>query len=163
MSKDLSGPRTISSRKCSMHRGIDTTFLVQAEVRGHPAHDAARAKLDELLKAGDTLVIAPQVLAEYIHIVTDPRRFLRSAPHRPGDVEGGVLVERPGSRARVPRGRERPALLHVDHGAPARAEASPGHAAGSHLLFERGALHPLLERPGLRGVRMLRGGRPLIA
>ena len=61
-----------------MHRGIDTTFLIQAEVHEHPGHAAARAKLDELLKAGDTLVLAPQVLAEFIHIVTDPRRF--SAP-----------------------------------------------------------------------------------
>jgi len=58
-----------------MHRGIDTTFLVEEEVREHPGHDAARAKLDELLKAGDTLVLAPQVLSEFIHIVTDPRRF----------------------------------------------------------------------------------------
>ena len=58
-----------------MHRGIDTTFLVQVEVREHPGHDAAKSKLDELLKAGDTLVIAPQVLAEFMHIVTDARRF----------------------------------------------------------------------------------------
>jgi len=58
-----------------MHRGIDTTFLVRAEVRDHPGHAAAKAKLDDLLKAGDTLVLAPQVLAEFIQIVTDPRRF----------------------------------------------------------------------------------------
>ena len=58
-----------------MHRGLDTTFLVQAEVQKHPGHDAARDKLDTLLKRGDTLVLAPQVLAEFIHVVTDPRRF----------------------------------------------------------------------------------------
>ena len=63
-----------------MHRGIDTTFLVQAEVREHPGHSAAKARLDELLQTGDTLALAPQVLAEFIHIVTDPRRFSKPLP-----------------------------------------------------------------------------------
>jgi len=44
-------------------------------VREHPDHAAAEARLNEVLTAGDTLVLAPQVLAEFIHIVTDPRRF----------------------------------------------------------------------------------------
>ena len=61
-----------------MDRGLDTTFLVQAEVAGHPDHAPARDLLDQLLRAGDRLVLAPQVLAEFVHIVTDPRRF--SAP-----------------------------------------------------------------------------------
>lgn len=60
-----------------MIHGLDTTFLVQAEVAGHPGHGAARALLDRLLTAGDTLAIAPQVLAEFIHVVTDERRFAR--------------------------------------------------------------------------------------
>ena len=58
--------------------GLDTTFLVQVEVREHPTHGAARALLDQLLQSGDRLAIAPQVLTEFIHIVSDPRRF--SAP-----------------------------------------------------------------------------------
>jgi predicted nucleic acid-binding protein len=58
-----------------MLRGIDTTFLVQVEVSSHPGNAAARAKLDELLDAADTLVLAPQVINEFIHIVTDSRRF----------------------------------------------------------------------------------------
>jgi hypothetical protein len=61
-------------------RGIDTTFLVQAEIRDHPGHEGAEVKLDELLKAGDVLVLSPQVLAEFIHVVTDPRRFSRPLP-----------------------------------------------------------------------------------
>jgi predicted nucleic acid-binding protein len=59
-----------------MIRGVDTTFLVEAEVAGHPNHRAARAMLDDLLAKGDTLALAPQVLAEYVHIVTDSKRFL---------------------------------------------------------------------------------------
>jgi predicted nucleic acid-binding protein len=56
-------------------RGLDTTFLVQADVEQHPGHLAARIKRDEMLDAGDRLVLVPQVLAEFVHVVTDPRRF----------------------------------------------------------------------------------------
>jgi predicted nucleic acid-binding protein len=60
-----------------MNRGIDTTFLVYVEVAEHPGHERARARLGKLLRAGDVLVLAPQVLAEFVHVVTDARRFSR--------------------------------------------------------------------------------------
>jgi predicted nucleic acid-binding protein len=58
-----------------MKHGLDTGFLVAAEVKEHAEHTDARATLSRLLGAGDQIAIAPQVLAEFIHIVTDPRRF----------------------------------------------------------------------------------------
>jgi predicted nucleic acid-binding protein len=58
-----------------MKPGVDTTFLVQVSVREHPGHAAARQEMDRRLAAGDTFVLAPQVLCEMVHIVTDPRRF----------------------------------------------------------------------------------------
>jgi len=58
-------------------KGLDTSFLVQAEVVEHPDHAASRRLLDELLDVGEPLALAPQVLAEFVHIVTDPRRFAR--------------------------------------------------------------------------------------
>jgi predicted nucleic acid-binding protein len=58
-----------------MIHGLDTGFLVAAEVTEHAEHTDAQATLARLLGAGDMLAIAPQVLAEFIHIVTDPRRF----------------------------------------------------------------------------------------
>src|SRR5215475_8638731 len=58
-----------------MIHGLDTGFLVAAEVTEHGEHTGARATLARLLAAGDLIAIAPQVLAEFIHIVTDPRRF----------------------------------------------------------------------------------------
>jgi predicted nucleic acid-binding protein len=58
-----------------MIHGLDTGFLVAAEVLEHTQHVAARETLGRLLAAGDLLAITPQVLAEFIHIVTDPRRF----------------------------------------------------------------------------------------
>ena len=58
-----------------MIHGLDTGFLVAAEVTEHAEHTGARDTLARLLSAGDLIAIAPQVLAEFIHIVTDPRRF----------------------------------------------------------------------------------------
>src|SRR5438552_3088351 len=60
-----------------MIHGLDTGFLVAAEVLEHADHLAARDKLARLLAASDRIAIAPQVLAEFIHIVTDPRRFAK--------------------------------------------------------------------------------------
>jgi predicted nucleic acid-binding protein len=56
--------------------GIDTTFLVQVELREAPGHAAARAWLDQTLsREGPVLGLAPQVLIEFIHVATDPKRF----------------------------------------------------------------------------------------
>ena len=58
-----------------MTHGFDTGFLVAAEVQGHPEHEAARARLAEMRRIGDRFALAPQVLAEFVHVVTDPKRF----------------------------------------------------------------------------------------
>lgn len=63
-----------------MISGLDTTFLVQAEVREHPGHEAARGMLVRSIEEGLALAIAPQVLCEFIHIVTDERRFEKPLP-----------------------------------------------------------------------------------
>lgn len=56
--------------------GADTTFLVELEIVEHPAHHAAKLLLQrEILDSNVQLLIAPQVLAEFVHIVSDPRRF----------------------------------------------------------------------------------------
>ena len=61
-----------------MIHGADTTFLVQLSVSDIPEHQAALRLRDKLLDEAHTLALAPQVLAEFVHIVTDRRRF-----HRP--------------------------------------------------------------------------------
>jgi predicted nucleic acid-binding protein len=58
-----------------MIHGLDTGFLVAAEVSEHAEHAAARATLARLVAAGEQVAIAPQILAEFIHVVTDRRRF----------------------------------------------------------------------------------------
>ncbi|MCX6904891.1 MAG: hypothetical protein NTW03_15705 [Verrucomicrobia bacterium] len=56
--------------------GADTTFLVQLELIEVPAHHAAHQLLQRnILQPQVSLALAPQVLAEFVHIVTDPRRF----------------------------------------------------------------------------------------
>jgi predicted nucleic acid-binding protein len=58
-----------------MIHGLDTGFLVAAEVAEHKDHSAARETLARLFAAGDRIAVAPQVIAEFIHVVTDSRRF----------------------------------------------------------------------------------------
>jgi predicted nucleic acid-binding protein len=54
----------------------DTTFLVQLELIELPAHKAAHELLQrEILQPQIPLALAPQMLAEFTHVVTDPRRF----------------------------------------------------------------------------------------
>lgn len=58
-----------------MTHGIDTGFLVAAEVAEHADHESARNKLLSFRTTGDRFALSPQVLAEFVHVVTDPKRF----------------------------------------------------------------------------------------
>ena len=62
-----------------MTYGLDTTFLVQLGVADHSDHDAAVVLRDRLIADGHDFALAPQVISEYLHIVTDPRRFTSPA------------------------------------------------------------------------------------
>jgi predicted nucleic acid-binding protein len=70
-----------------MIHGLDTGFLVAAEVAEHMEHSPARQTVALLVAADDRIAIAPQVLAEFIHVVTDPRRF-----SQPLDAEGARRI-----------------------------------------------------------------------
>lgn len=59
-----------------MVRGIDTTFLAQLEVKESDGHVRAHAYLTRaFLDSGDELGVAPQVLEEFVHVVTNAKRF----------------------------------------------------------------------------------------
>lgn len=58
-----------------MIHGLDTSFLVAVEVSSHEDHLRCHARFRQLLGKGDTFALVPQILAEFIHIVSDPRRF----------------------------------------------------------------------------------------
>ena len=58
--------------------GLDTTFLVQVDIQEAAGHGAALEILRrEILGRDREAALAPQVLSEFIHVVTDPRRFER--------------------------------------------------------------------------------------
>jgi predicted nucleic acid-binding protein len=58
-------------------KAIDTTFLIQLEIRESEGHDNAHRFLRSLLDGGHQLGLVPQVLEEFLHVCTDPRRFER--------------------------------------------------------------------------------------
>lgn len=63
-----------------MTHGIDTDFLVAAEIVDHPFHHGADTLLRSLVAGGHDLALAPQTLAEFIHVVTDPKRMPTPLP-----------------------------------------------------------------------------------
>lgn len=58
--------------------GLDTSFLVGLAVREHPVHANCQTIFDdEIVGRPGSCALAPQVLTEFAHVVTDPRRFER--------------------------------------------------------------------------------------
>lgn len=55
--------------------GLDTSILVALAITEHPQHEASQRWLDEEIARGQTFAITSGILAEFIHIVTDGRRF----------------------------------------------------------------------------------------
>ena len=59
-----------------MKRGLDTNVLVYAHVAALPEHGVVREYLaGQLARRDVTLAVTPSVLHEFVHVVTDPRRF----------------------------------------------------------------------------------------
>ncbi len=63
-----------------MTLGLDTDVVVNWAMSGAEHHDAARALLRREIQAGNTIACTPQVFFEFIHVVTDERRFERPMP-----------------------------------------------------------------------------------
>lgn len=55
--------------------GLDTSILVARAIPEHPDHIKVCARLDGLSSAGRSFALTSGALAEFVHIVTDPRRF----------------------------------------------------------------------------------------
>jgi predicted nucleic acid-binding protein len=55
--------------------GFDTSLLVAHEVACHAEHAVVRRRVGELREAGGRFAIASQVVTEFVHIVTDAKRF----------------------------------------------------------------------------------------
>lgn len=55
--------------------GLDTNILVAYVVPEHPAHEVVRGRIEGFLSKGRPLALTSLVLSEFIHVVTDPKRF----------------------------------------------------------------------------------------
>lgn len=56
--------------------GIDADVLISWAMTGSLRHSDARRLIDhEIRERGSSLAITPQVVYEFLHVVTDPRRF----------------------------------------------------------------------------------------
>jgi predicted nucleic acid-binding protein len=80
--------------------GLDTDVLVNWAIVGAPYHKASRHLLSvEVHEKESRLGLTPQVLHEFLHIVTDPRRFAQPLPmdrarQMAADLWDAVEVER---------------------------------------------------------------------
>jgi len=56
--------------------GLDTSFLVGLTIREHPVHPACASLFHSRIQGQESSVaICSQILGEFAHVVTDPRRF----------------------------------------------------------------------------------------
>jgi predicted nucleic acid-binding protein len=55
--------------------GIDCNILVQLAIGDHPANGKTVAAVKAETQGGEKLVFPPLVGTEFLHVVTDPRRF----------------------------------------------------------------------------------------
>jgi predicted nucleic acid-binding protein len=55
--------------------GLDSNILVQLALKDHPANATTVAVVQAEAKSGNELVFPSLVAAEFLHIVTDPKRF----------------------------------------------------------------------------------------
>jgi len=67
---------------------LDTNVLVYASNADAPVHERARTIVERALAGELDAALTPQVLAEYLAVVTDPRRL--EHPIAPRDAQGQV-------------------------------------------------------------------------
>jgi len=54
---------------------LDTNILIAHAIPDHPCHGAVRARIEQFVSAGHELALTSGILSEFIHVVTDSRRF----------------------------------------------------------------------------------------
>lgn len=55
--------------------GLDCNILVQLALQDHPGNSATIASVQAEVQRGNSLAIAPLVINEFLHVITDQRRF----------------------------------------------------------------------------------------
>jgi predicted nucleic acid-binding protein len=57
--------------------GLDTTVLIAFEIKEHPLNHRVKEGIHQHVRSDGILAIAPQVFDEFLHVVTDAKRFAR--------------------------------------------------------------------------------------
>jgi len=86
--------------------GIDTSFLIALVAAEHELHEQAGAMVSEAVGRGEEMALTPAVVAEFIHAVTDPRRF--SKPLTMADALSDAQFDGQPSRCVVCKRHHRP-------------------------------------------------------
>lgn len=60
--------------------GVDTSFLVAIEIENHALNKACKELLSSLIRAGHTFATTDLVLWEFLHVITDAKRFFVPVP-----------------------------------------------------------------------------------
>lgn len=113
--------------------GLDTSFLVGLAIRER-THSSCHALFrDEIVGGTASLALAPQVLAEFCHVVTDPRRF-----ESPLDLATAIGMseqwwEALEVRQVLPDSEAAPAVPRLDERVRARSQAASRCGARRHL------------------------------
>ena len=55
--------------------GLDTNILIQLAAGDHARYDATTALVEEKIQQRETLVLPSVAITEFLHIITDARRF----------------------------------------------------------------------------------------
>jgi len=55
--------------------GLDCNILVQLALQDHPANSVTVAAVKAEVARGNALLVPPLVINEFLHVVTDPKRF----------------------------------------------------------------------------------------
>jgi predicted nucleic acid-binding protein len=55
--------------------GLDCNILVQLALRDHPANARTVSAVQSEVKNGSQIVFPPLIISEFLHVVTDPRRY----------------------------------------------------------------------------------------
>lgn len=134
--------------------GLDTSFLVQVEIQEADGHGAALELLRrEILGRDREAGLAPQVLSEFIHVVTDPRRFERPLTMAQALAKAGFWWHATEVERIVPDEQVAGQFLAWmrEHGLGRQTAAR--YAAGGHVLPARRHPHHQFQRAGLPGVR----------
>lgn len=128
--------------------GIDTDVLTAWAMQGHPRHFAARRLFqEESRNQGNLLGLAPQVVQEFLHVATDPRRF-----EKPLAFQDAIRVAR-----RLWEGSEVARLIPTPDVLPRTLDLMESFDLGRKRILDT-ALAATFESAGVRRIATLNPG-----